>query len=254
MHFNKALLYFTLEALILLALTSLGLFVLGFLLNWFSSKFRQNISAAIGPKAFVILFGPGIMMHELSHLLAAWLFFYEIEDVRFLDISGKNGSHGHVTARPRTTPGLWLLYLPRLWQAMGNLFIGVAPLVIGPTLLLTYFYFVIPGGRAFISDPSFHEFPAWGWHFGVWLYLVFATLFNVELSSADLQGTWKGFACVVLAVALIAVVSAQVKPQLLSSGVPRHYWASVGLGKVADFNAKLRAPKHASSSASPTRQ
>ncbi|QDK38194.1 hypothetical protein [Bdellovibrio sp. NC01] len=244
MHFNKALFYFTLEALILLAFISVGLFVLGFILNWTSSKFRSNISAVIGPKAFVILFGPGIMIHELSHLLAAWLFFYKIEDVRFLDISGKNGSHGHVTASPRPAPNFWLLYIPKLWQAMGNLFIGIAPLVIGPALLLTYFYFVIPGGRAFLHDPSFHGLPSWGWHFGIWLYLLFATIFNVELSSADLKGTWHGFAFVVLAVALVALVSAQVKPQLLTNGVPRRYWASVGLGKVADFNAKLRNTKN----------
>lgn len=229
MHFVKASVYFGIEAVLYLLVVSLGLFILGFIINWISIKFRQNISDLIGAKAFTYLFCPGIVIHEISHLLTAWLFLYSIEDVKFLDLSGKNGSHGHVTARPRD---IRFLYLPQLWQSMGYLFIGIAPLLVGPGLMLLAFYYFIPGGRGFIHGPAYATFPLMTWSFGIWLYLMFSTICNIELSSADLSGTWKGFSFVVLAVFLAASLTSIFAPRFQHSGLPRRYWVMVGLGEL----------------------
>jgi len=215
MHSQKVILSQGLETVGFVLVVSLGLYLLGFLLNSLSRKTRETISTTTSPGIFLYLFFPGIMIHEISHLLAALVFLYKIEDVKLIDFSGKDGSHGHVISRPREIYNF--LGIPRLWQLMGNLFIGIAPLVVGPGLMLVWLYFIVPGGRGFIQHPGLHSLPAMTLHLGVWLYVTFATISNIELSSADLDGVWKGFLYLVLSVFLVATIQAEigVRPCLL---------------------------------------
>ncbi len=230
MHFNKSVFKFSLEAVFLLLIFSASLFILGFLINWVSRKTREAASHATNPKTFLYLFFPGIMIHEVSHMFAALLFLHKIENFKLIDFSAKSGSHGHVVTSRRNT---WnLLFLPQLWQSMGSLFIGVAPLIVGPAIMLVWFYYFIPGGRFFIKHPSLQSLPTLGLHLGVWLYISFATIANIELSEADLSGAWKGFAFVILAVFLFALTCAFFYPNIISNGFLYRYWDVMGLGRL----------------------
>lgn len=207
MHTQKLILLYSLEIVGCLLVVSLGLYILGFLLHTLSRKLREAIAHNTSPRLFLYFFFPGIMIHEISHLLTALLFLYKIEDVKLIDFAAKDGSHGHVISRPREVYNF--LYLPKLWQLMGHLFIGIAPLVVGPLLILIALYFWVPGGHAFIHHPGWHNLPSLSWAWGIWLYMLVATLANIELSSADLDGVWQGFLSVVLAVFIFVLLQAE---------------------------------------------
>lgn len=237
MHYNKALIYFGLEAILLLSVVSLGLFILGFLLNSLSRKLREVISRATNHDTFIYMFFPGIMIHELSHLFAAVVFLYEIVDFKLIDFSAKTGSHGHVTSRPRNTFNF--LYIPHLWQSMGNLFIGIAPLIIGPAFMAIWLYYFVPGGRSFILHPSLQSLPWMSLHLLIWMYFAIATAANIELSTADLNGAWKGFGFVILGVFVVALICAFISPKLIANGFLHKYWSTLGLG---NFHLKVVRP------------
>ena len=184
-------------------------FVIGFIAHWTSAFIRQTIARAIGPKAFLVIFSPGIMIHELSHMLAALLFLHEILDVKLFDLNAKGGAHGHVISRPRNVSRFF--YILPAWITIGELFIGIAPLIIGPTAALLGFYYLVPGGKFFIHHPSLQTLPHLTWQFGVWIYAAIAVISQMELSSADLKGTWKGFACIVLCTFLGALLYYKLK-------------------------------------------
>ncbi|MDG0816691.1 hypothetical protein [Bdellovibrio svalbardensis] len=228
MHFNKSLFKFAFESVLLLLVFSAILFIIGFILNLLSRKSREVVTSATNPKTFLYLFFPGIMIHELSHMVAALVFLHKIERFKLIDFAAKNGSHGHVITSRRN---VWnLLYVPQLWQSMGSLFIGIAPLVVGPLAMLIWFKYFVPGGRSFLLHPSLQSLPMMSLHLGIWLYVAFATLSNIELSDADLSEAWKGFGFVLLFVFVLALASGQFHPTLITSGLLHKYWSMMGVG------------------------
>ncbi|WP_413558257.1 hypothetical protein [Bdellovibrio sp. HCB209] len=160
----------------------------GFILHHFSGFLRVKLSETFGQHAFNLIFAPGIMIHEISHAVAAFLFLHQIEDIKLFDWKAKDGSHGQVISRPRSLPSVF-----KIWIKMGELFIGIAPLIVGPLLCAVVFYFWIPGGRLFVQNPRFVNFPGFSWGLVAWFYLVVAVFSQMELSDADLKGTWKGY-------------------------------------------------------------
>lgn len=155
----------------------------------------------LGVHAFNLIFAPGIMIHEISHALAAFLFLHEVMDVKLFDWKAKDGSHGHVISRPRSLPVIF-----KIWIKMGDLFIGIAPLIIGPVICAALFYFLIPGGKLFVHNPRFTNFPAFSWALLGWFYFTIAVLSQMELSDADLKGTWKGFFWITLCTLIGSVI------------------------------------------------
>jgi hypothetical protein len=190
-HLYKEPLQFTLEVIGLLLTVSTALFVLGFLLNFASIKTRRALSRVIGHRAFLLLFCPGIVIHEFGHWIAAHVFLHQPVETKWCDLDAADGSHGYVQMQRRTVPRF--LYILPMWQMMGELFIGIAPLVVGPLLLLICFRTLVPGGLSFVHHPALRTLPVITPRLLVWSYFAVATIAHVELSSADLKGTWKGF-------------------------------------------------------------
>ncbi len=193
MTYTYPSLVFGLNSLWTLLKYSSALLALGFVLHHFSGFLRVKMSESFGQHAFNLIFAPGIMIHEISHALAAFIFLHQIEDIKLFDWKAKDGSHGHVVSRPRSLP--WIF---KIWIKMGELFIGIAPLVIGPLICAAIFYWWIPGGKAFAHNPRFINFPSFSWGLIAWYYLVIAVFSQMELSDADLKGTWKGYLWIVL--------------------------------------------------------
>ncbi|MBO9668028.1 MAG: hypothetical protein J7501_14595 [Bdellovibrio sp.] len=179
---------------------SAAIFALGFVLHHFSAYLRRSISETIGPNAFNLIFAPGIMIHEISHAVAAFLFLHEVMDIKLFDWKAKDGSHGHVVSRPRSLPAVF-----KIWIKMGELFIGIAPLIVGPLICGAIFYFWIPGGKSFALNPRFINFPSFSWALFAWYYLVIAVFSQMELSDADLKGTWKGYLWIALCTFICAL-------------------------------------------------
>lgn len=196
--------YFGGKTVLALLKISAVVFAIGFIAHWTSAFIRKFLAGLMGPTAFNLVFAPGIAIHEISHALAALLFLHEILDVKLFDLKAQDGSHGHVVSRPR--PVSRFLYVLPAWIVIGELFIGIAPLIVGPALSFISLYYLVPGGRFFIQHPSFHTLPMLTWQFGLWIYATIAIISQMELSSADLKGTWKGFACIVLCTFLGALL------------------------------------------------
>ena len=201
--------HFGYKTVLALLKVSAVLFAIGFIAHWTSAIVRQSLARTMGPTAFNLIFGPGIVVHEISHMLAALLFLHEILDVKLFDLRAKDGSHGHVVSRPRSVSRF--LYVLPAWIVIGELFIGIEPLIIGPAISLLGLYYLVPGGRFFINNPSLHTLPALSWQFGIWIYASIAIVSQMELSSADLKGTWKGFACILLCTFLGALLYFKIK-------------------------------------------
>ncbi|WP_413585053.1 hypothetical protein [Bdellovibrio sp. HCB274] len=193
MAYTYPSLVFSFQALLELLKISAFIFGAGVVLHFFSGFLRVKLSETFGQHAFNLIFAPGIMIHEISHALAAFVFLHQIEDIKLFDWKAKDGSHGHVISRPRSLPVVF-----KIWIKMGELFIGIAPLIVGPLICAAVFYFWIPGGRIFISNPRFINFPSFSWALIAWWYLVIAVFSQMELSDADLKGTWKGYLWIVL--------------------------------------------------------
>lgn len=195
---------FALETLWTLLKYSAGFLAIGFILHHISIFLRVKISQWVGPNAFMLIFSPGIMIHEISHAVAAFLFLHQIEDIKLFDWKAKDGSHGHVVSRPRSVS--WPF---KIWIKMGELFIGIAPLIIGPAICIAVFYYFIPGGKVFTHNPRFANFPSFSWGLMAWWYLVIAVFSQMELSDADLKGTWKGYLWILLTLLVIALIKFQ---------------------------------------------
>jgi hypothetical protein len=202
-------LYFGGKTVLTLLKISAVVFAIGFIAHWTSAFIRQTMARMMGPTAFNLIFSPGIAIHEISHAVAAVLFLHEILDVKLFDLKARNGTHGHVVSRPRAVSQF--LYVLPAWIKIGDLFIGIAPLIVGPAISFVSLYYLVPGGIFFIQHPTLQNLPTLSWQFGLWIYATIAIISQMELSPADLKGTWKGFACLVLCTFLIALLYFKIK-------------------------------------------
>lgn len=103
----------------------LGVFIVfGILLNLIEAKNNELIQSSLGIKFIVFTGFIGTVVHELSHMLMAFIFNHKIVKVElFRPFKYKeNGVLGYVkhTYNPSS-----------LYQQIGNFFIGIAPMIFG---------------------------------------------------------------------------------------------------------------------------
>ncbi len=86
----------------------------------------------------------GTTIHEISHLILCILFGHKIVEVRLFSPDMATGKLGHISHS----------YNPRnVYQSVGNLFIGIAPIMLGPALIIGMLSF-FDGGLDFIDKSS----------------------------------------------------------------------------------------------------
>lgn len=134
----------------------------------------------------------GIVIHEMSHLIVALLFFHKIKSFRLLRFPNQmsdDQSLGYVnhTWNPRS-----------FYQRVGNLFIGIAP-IIGNTVAILYltkwlFPTLLPFLMSrFTTNPVVDASPLVWWHVIVWfLLIVNICIGGFDLSQADLSNSVLG--------------------------------------------------------------
>ncbi|WP_251717250.1 hypothetical protein [Lactobacillus agrestimuris] len=99
-------------------------------LSYFANEKLVN---TFGFNSQIYIGGLGVVIHELSHLLLAIIFMHRIDSVRLLRIPNKNDPSD-------TTLG----YVKHSWsrnslyQSVGNVFIGTAPVICGILILVLY--------------------------------------------------------------------------------------------------------------------
>jgi hypothetical protein len=184
-------------------------FVFGFILSRIQAAILKNYSSSIGWRGILWTAWLGTPVHEYSHAILAVLFRHKINDVVLFSPDANTGELGHVAHSYNKKS---------IYQSVGNFFIGSAPLIIGPLLLVILLYVLVPGGRELFSSVpgiqnsfasiangiknffvllfSFNHLSSWS--FWIFLYVSFCIASHLAPSKADLKGVWRGWLLIVL--------------------------------------------------------
>lgn len=107
-------------------LTIIALVLVFVLCQWAAAWSKAQVVRALGWWGVPLTTGwIGVPIHELSHVLAAWLMLRRVERVRFFAPDGQTGTLGEVQWQPGTGPLAWLALC---W-------VGIAPLLGGALCL-----------------------------------------------------------------------------------------------------------------------
>ncbi len=178
-------------------------FVLGFLLSKIQAAILKNYSRSIGWRGLLWTAWLGTPVHEYSHALLAVIFGHKITEVVLFSPDPNTGELGHVSHS----------YNQRsFYQSVGNFFIGLAPLIIGPLILIVLLYVLVPQGREVFAQLSYHQnslallgdgvkqflillfSPAnlTSYRFWIFLYISFCIASHLAPSQSDRRGAWHG--------------------------------------------------------------
>lgn len=182
-------------------------FLFIFLLSSINHRTKQQIANRFGIGGQIGFGFLGIIIHETSHLMVALLFGHHVDQVRLLRIpSADNNSLGYVhhTWNDRN-----------LYQKMGNLFIGVAPIFGCCLATLILAKFTIPEVYQSLITATQQSFSQmvfmmtdFSWP-SMLIFLVVAAnicIGGFDLSQADFQNSKQGFWQAVIFLVLVTLV------------------------------------------------
>lgn len=207
-----------LQELILLGVPT----IIVLLLTFINRDTKRNLASIFGINSQIYLGWLGIIVHELSHLMAAILAGHKIENFKLIcsprqvDVNG--GRLGYVDES----------YNPNsLYQRLGTCFIGTAPIwgctlaiylilvMMEPKLLTQMRFFsdqILQGniGIAFRSllTTSYFQYSTVSEKIMAWigLFLLISLIVGgFDLSSADLHNSWSGFILLYIIIAMLII-------------------------------------------------
>ena len=145
--------------------------------------------------AQIIFGGLGIIIHELSHLVVALLVGHHIKEVALIRIPNRRDptdqSLGYVSHTWNQAS---------LYQRAGNVFIGIAPVLICPLVMLGLTRLLVPGVYTFLFNQSIDQVNH-GWATIVWLLvMVSIAIGGFDLSQADLENSQTGLVSLLIVI------------------------------------------------------
>lgn len=166
--------------------------ILTLLSKWTSNVFRQFVYPQFGLYFFGWI---GVPVHEFCHAVFCKLFGHDVKEVKWFDPEGKDGAHGFVVHEYQQ----WNPY-----QRIGQFFIGLGPVLLGPILLAALFYVCIPAGRmlfdpitvspasvsrsgVLLAKAIINKATLTNWAFYLFLYLAISISSQMELSLSDIK-------------------------------------------------------------------
>jgi hypothetical protein len=185
-------------------------FLIGFALYFISKLRDQAFASASIPKAELFLTGwIGIPVHEMGHAVFCFIFKHKITEAKFFSPQ-EDGTLGYVRHEfdPKSS-----------FQKIGNLFIGIAPMLFGTTLIYALLGILLPQYlpqelSSSIAETGWEIFKNFfnsdnfsNWRFWVFIYLSFGIASHMKLSVQDFKGATSGFItllCLIFLVNLIA--------------------------------------------------
>ena len=183
------------------------------------SRANKRLSIVLGGfYGQVILGGIGVIIHELSHLLVALLFGHRIDRVSLLHFPDAHDPNDR-----------GLGYVSHVWnddslyQKIGNVFIGIAPVIGCSLAMVISTRFLVPtlydrwllaiGGGTITNQPLL-----W-WHVLIWLVLMInISVGGFDLSGADLQNSRQGLTVLGVILIMLAFLLSLVTDNRTISG------------------------------------
>ena len=180
--------------------------VLAWLMQIVNLRLLKNVIRLIGNRAYIWTIGwIGIPLHELGHAMFCIIFGHRIDSITLLDTKAKSGHYGNVRhSYNKKNP----------WHLLGNLFIGMAPIITGSALIWLLSILLLDVRFHYISWVDVHAtltgqllalpkvlflsiqnglailagiFRGFSWKSLLFLYISFAIGTNINMSKMDLQ-------------------------------------------------------------------
>lgn len=130
------------HALLTLAEQLIGLFgvivLCALTLSWLQRLAHRQYVQTWGWRSLYFTAWLGTPVHELGHYFFAKLFRHRVHKVALFSPHSETGLLGQVTHSFERSS---------LYQRFGNLFVGAAPLIFGPLVIIVLLAFLAPGGR-----------------------------------------------------------------------------------------------------------
>lgn len=246
----------TLAVFAALALGPFGIYaLLAALLYLLERLTLRMLVRSFGPRAAIYSTGwIGVPVHELSHAVTALAFGHRITSIDLFKPDGEDGTLGRVSHSYNAASK---------YQRLGNLFIGIAPLVLGAGALVALGYALVPGFGAAVHDVTqvqgdeafgvaahfslvgsamaetlnviFAPANLTSWHFWVFLYLSICLSAHLAPSGKDMRHVWPGLiaACVLVLLASAVMSAVAVEPMQVAGGIQPYLAVGAGLLSMA---------------------
>jgi hypothetical protein len=183
-------------------INTIFLLFLFFVLNILLTKFSQKIFHTT-PLFYRLFVAPGIIIHELSHVLACLLFGAKIKKVSFFDKKG-----GYVKHQPAKIPlvgQFFISFMPILGGLAGMLFL---------MWLFQYSHFFLPQiiltpnfwhniSFLFSSTLNFLQYNWHKWQLWLFLYLIISICLCLMPSTQDIKNGIKGLVAIIVLIAIV---------------------------------------------------
>lgn len=164
----------------------LPLIILGLVLHYLSMQIQNSGIKIFGIKFYLYGFAAlGTAIHELGHAILCPVFRHKIIEMKLFEIDYESGTLGYLrhTYNPDS-----------LWAQIGNLFIGIGPIILGSLTLFSFSYFLFEYD-VFVYFKTI-DFPDrfYGWH-SLQIYLenyynAFISFFQ-SVISVELSQVWR---------------------------------------------------------------
>lgn len=147
-------------------------------MHFFSVFLRIVINKFLSYRKFIAFTFIGVVIHEISHALAAIITLNVPVKIKLFDLKAADGTHGHVHIRP--LPISFLIFPLLAWQQIGGaILIGIAPLL--SPILIYYFH---------TNLLEFLNIYPLLWPAACWI--IFSLLCQMELSIQDFKLARRG--------------------------------------------------------------
>jgi hypothetical protein len=123
------------EALVLVAIFLAPFVVFTLLIHGFERVTQRRLAERFGWNSVLWTGWLGTPIHELSHVFMCWLFRHRVDEVALFEPDPVSGRLGYVRHSYRRES--W-------FETIGNLFIGIAPLIGGSLALITLLWIFYP--------------------------------------------------------------------------------------------------------------
>jgi len=134
------------QATFIQIISILGIFfLLGFILAEIQKATLKNYSRSIGWRGILWTAWIGTPVHEYGHAFFALLFRHKINNIVLFSPNPHTGELGQVNHSYNKKS---------FYQNAGNFFIGLAPLIFGPFLLVLLLYILVPQGKEIFNQLS----------------------------------------------------------------------------------------------------
>ncbi len=209
--------------------------LLTFLSRLTNNAFKQFMFPNFGMYAFGWI---GVPVHEFCHAFFCRLFLHDVKKVKWFDPSGKGGAHGYVMHEYHP----WNPY-----HRIGQFFIGVGPVLLGPLILALLFYAMVPASRgifqpagvtwasalqvgALLVKSIANKATLTSLWFYLFLYLAVCISSQMELSGADLKQAMNGIVPLFLLLALVNGAAFLLKANWHAQALQISFWVmTVGI-------------------------